>query len=124
MEFKQLMTIHAVFGIALGVLFVLLPGSMLSLLGVATLGTAGGELARLVGAALLGFGLLTWQMKEMEPLDSAGRAVMLALSAFYGVSFLVTLFGQFGGAFNTLGWLLLLIFLAFAIGFGTKLREA
>lgn len=73
--------------------------------------------ARLFGAALLAFAILTWTARNAPDSDTR-RAILLALFVGDSMGFIVSLIGQLGRVVNALGWSTVLIYLLLALGFG------
>lgn len=122
MTLKDFMTLHALIIAVLGLAFFLLPAGMLSLFGVLTLGTAAGIPARLIGAAFIAFAIMSWTSQDTSN-GKEGWGVVLGLMIFYILAFIVFLISQLAGIWNVLGWLLTLLCLIFAIGFGYYLNR-
>jgi len=116
MKLGTLFTINAVVTVVFGLAFVLVAGTLLSLYGI-TLSPGGLIVARLFGAALLGYAVLTWFARNAEE-SEARQAVVLALFIGDVVGFIVALLGQLSGAVDALGWSTVAIYLLLALGFG------
>ena len=116
MKLSTLFTINAFVACLYGITFVFVPEMTLSLYGT-TLSPAGVIIARLFGAALLGYSVLTWFARKVADSD-ARQAILLALVVSDTVGFIVMLLGQLSGVVNALGWSNVAIYLLFALGFG------
>ncbi len=116
MKLSTLMVINTFVALLFGLAFVLVPGALLSLYGI-TLSLGGLVVARLFGAALIGYGMLTFLARNAEE-SKARRAIVLALFISDVVGFIVALQGQLSGAVNALGWSTVAIYLLLAMGFG------
>ena len=116
MKLSTLMLINTFVALIFGIAFVLVPGTVLTLYGV-TLSAGGLVVARLFGAALIGFGMLTFLAMKAEESEAMG-AIVLALFISDVVGFIVALQGQLSGAINTFGWTTVAIYLLLALGFG------
>lgn len=116
MKLSALMIVNAIVAGVFGLGFVLVPGRVMSLYGPET-GVVLEYVARLFGAALLGFAVLTWTARN-APDSEARKAILLAM--FYGdcIGFIVALIGQLGGVLNALNWSTVVIYLLLGIGFG------
>ncbi len=116
MKLSQLMVLNALVALAFGAAFVLMPARLLACYGISL--TLGGILiARLFGAALLGFGTLTWLARNAAESDAL-RAIVLALFLGDAVGFIVALQGQLSGTVNALGWSTVALYLLFTLGYG------
>lgn len=116
MKLSILFTINTIVAGVFGLAFVLVAATLMSLYGV-TLSPGGLLVARLFGAALLGYAVLTWFAKNAKD-SEARQAIVLALFIGYAMGFIVALLGQLSGAVNTLGWSTVVIYLLLALGFG------
>jgi hypothetical protein len=116
MTLTLMMTINAVVAAVFGVAFVLVPGRLVALYAVeadSILRYAG----QLLGAAFIGFAVLTWSARNAS--DSAARkAIVLSLVVGNGVGFIVSLLGQLNNVVGALGWSTVAIYLLLALGFG------
>ncbi len=116
MKLSVLFTINAVVATLFGLAFVLIPASGLAPYGI----EANSEtiaMSRLFGAALIGFGLITWFARNSEDSD-ARQAIVLGLFLSEIVGVIVALQMQISGVVNTLGWSTVVIYLFFAVGYG------
>lgn len=116
MTLRNLFIVNAVVALVFGIAFVLVPVPLMSLYGV-TLSPAGIIVGRLFGAALIGFGALTWLAKDAAESEARG-AIVLALFIGDVIGFVVALLGQLSGVINPLGWSTVVIYLLLALGFG------
>jgi hypothetical protein len=116
MKVSTLMIVNAVVAVLFGLGFILTPGGVMALYTTET-GVALEFVGQLLGAALLGFGILTWAARN-APDSEARRAILLGLFVGDAVGCVLALIAQFGGVVNALGWSTVLIYLLLAIGFG------
>lgn len=116
MKLSTLMVVNSVIAAAFGICFVVVPGQLISFYGPEVTPQLV-YVARLFGAALLGFAVLTWTARG-APDSETRRAILLALVIGDGVGFVVALIGQLGGVMNALGWSTVVIYLLLAFGFG------
>jgi len=120
MRFSTVMVIKAIVCLVFGFLLVLVPGTLLSVLGI-TAGPGGIFVARLYGASLFGNLMLTWFARKAE--ESATRhAIVLDLFVYDAVGFVVALIAVLTGVMGPLGWLIVALYLLLTIGFGTFLK--
>jgi hypothetical protein len=116
MKVNVLMAVNAIVAGLFGIGFVLVPAQVLSQYGITT--DAPFDLvSQLLGAALIGFAVLTWTARNATG-SEAGRAILLALCVADAIGFVVALIGQLGGVANALGWSTVAIYLVLALGFG------
>jgi hypothetical protein len=116
MKLKTLLIIKAAVCLCLGLPILFAPDFIYSIFG-ATLAAGGTFAAREYAASMIGNLMLTWFARNSQVSD-AKWAMILALCVYDAVGFLVTLIAIFTGAINSLGWLIVLIYLFFAAGFG------
>lgn len=115
MKLSVFLTIVAIVAFVFGILFILIPGALLSLYGISL--SAGGQLvARLFGAALLGYSILNWAAKNAED-SQARKAIILAQFIGNTLGFIVALIAQLAGVVNALGWSTVVIYFLLALGF-------
>lgn len=116
MTLRNMFIINAVVAVVFGIAFVLVPSPLMSLYTV-TLGAGAIIVARLFGAALITFAVLSWLAKDAAA-SEARDAIVLAFFIGDAIGFIAALIGQFSGAVNTLGWSTVVIYLLLALGFG------
>ncbi len=116
MKLSTLMIINAVVAAVYGVAFVLVPDQLISLYDVDA-SEALIYVGRLLGAALVGFAVLTWSARNATDTD-ARKAIVLALLVSDGIGFIVALIGQLADVVNSLGWSTVAVYLLLALGWG------
>ena len=116
MKLKTLLIIKAAVCLCLGLPILFVPNFIYSIFG-ATLAAGGVFAAREYAASMLGNLMLTWFARNSQESD-ARWAMILALCVYDAVGFIVTLLAILSGALNSLGWLIVLLYLFFAVGFG------
>ena len=116
MKLSTLLTINAIVAVLFGLVFLLIPATAMSWYGI-QLSDAGLFTARLFGAALLNFAIISWLVR-----GSAGSEVVrsIALSFSIGdlIGFIVSLIYQLQGVANSLGWSTVVIYLLLGLAFG------
>jgi hypothetical protein len=121
MKLGLVFTLNAVIAIAFGVAFVIVPSEVLAAYGVTlTPGTA--LVARLFGAALVGFGVISWFARSAAP-SEAVRAIVLGFCIDSFVGCVVALQGQLAGTVNALGWSTVVLYGFFAVAYAFAFRE-
>jgi len=98
-----------------GLATLLVPAQMNSFYGY-ELPTAGLFQARLLGGALIGLGLIAFQVRNAAK-SQARDAIVLAFFISNAIGFFVTLMGQLSGEFNTMGWSTVAIYFLFTVGY-------
>jgi hypothetical protein len=116
MKLKTVLTIKAIVCLSLGTIILLIPEVLYSLFGV-SLEPGGVFAAREYGAALIGTLLITWFSRN-EASSNALRAIVLGLFIYDGIGFVLSVAGVISGLLNPLGWLIVVLYLFFTIGFG------
>jgi hypothetical protein len=116
MKFKTMMLIKAAVCLCLGLPFLFAPHFSYSLFGITL--TPGGEFAaREYAASMIGNLMLTWFARNAIESETR-RAIILDLCIYDAVGFVITLIAQLSGVLGPLGWLAVVIYLFFALGFG------
>ena len=116
MKFKTLMVIKAAVCLCLGIPILLAPGFVYSIFGT-TLNEGGYFAAREYGSSLIGNMLLTWLARSAQESETR-RAIILGMTFYNALGFIVTLSAIVSGALGPVAWLGLVIYLFFALGFG------
>jgi hypothetical protein len=116
MTLRTLFVINAIIAILIGLALVLAPASFLNSYGV-ELNDAGIYLARSLGAAFLGIGLISWLVRD-SPGSSELRTILLGFFVSDVIGFVISLISQMQGVANALGWTTVAIYLLLALGFG------
>ncbi|MGA9399210.1 MAG: hypothetical protein WBV22_13250 [Anaerolineaceae bacterium] len=116
MSFKLLMIIKAVVCLTLGTIILVAPEFLYSIFGT-TLAAGGVFAAREYGASLFGNMLVTWFARKAAA-SEARKAIILGLCVYDAIGFIVTLIATIAGVLNPLGWLVVVLYLFFAVAFG------
>ncbi len=116
MKLSSFLAFNSIVLTIFGIGFILLPETMTALYG-AELTAIGLVLARLLGAAFLGFGILRWTARKAEQSDLL-KALVLAGFVEDAIGFLVLLTAQMAGLMNAMGWSNVGLYGIFAAGFG------
>ena len=116
MKLKTLLIIKAVVCLCLGIPILLVPNFIYSIFG-ATLAAGGVFAAREYGASMMGNLMLTWFARNSQESD-ARWAIVLALFIYDAIGFIVALIAVLAGSVNALGWLIVVLYLLLAVGFG------
>lgn len=116
MKLSAVFTANSIVALLVGLGFTLVPATALTLYGI-SLSEPGLLVARLYGASVLGYAVLTWSARNTEESEARG-AIVLALFVGFVIGFIVSLVGQLSGVVNALGWSTVVIYLAFALAYG------
>ncbi len=122
LKLRNLLIIHAIVMIVLAAGLLLAPKTILSLFGL-TVGTtvkfnaSMNLVAQILGATLIVPGLLSWFAGSMEE-EGARRSAAITFLVFNVVAFGVSFFvGMLPKVMTAAGWILVVVFLLFALGF-------
>jgi hypothetical protein len=111
------MMVKSIICLLFGLIFVLTPGVLLALFGVAYAEPGMLFMAKLYGATFLLLGLLLWLARN-APDSEALRAIVIAVCVGDALGFVVVLVGQLGNIMNGLGWLVVALYLFLSLAFG------
>lgn len=116
MTLRTLFTITAIVAVLFGLALALVPNPTITSFGVEVNDTAL-YTARLLGAAFLGNGILAWLVRD-SPGSSDLRSIVLAFFITNLLGFVISLITKLQVASNALGWVTVVIYGLFALGFG------
>jgi hypothetical protein len=116
MNLKIVLIINAVVALVFGFAFLLIPGDLAAQYGVET-NAAMNYMGQLLGAAFIGFAVLTWWARNAND-STARRAIVLSFFIGNVAGFVVALIGQLNEVVDTLGWSTVAIYLLFALAYG------
>jgi hypothetical protein len=74
-------------------------------------------LAQLIGASLAGFGLISWFARGFTD-QSAQDGATISLFVFNLIAFVVSILAVLSNVWRSAGWIAVIIFFIFALGFG------
>jgi drug/metabolite transporter (DMT)-like permease len=110
------MTAKAVVEIVFGICFVLLPIKLGSIFGM-ELSPSGVLMAQLFGTAFIFGSIVLWLARNAPSSEIAIRAIITSVVVSNVIGFIVTLLASLSHVWNALGWLPVLLYLVFALGF-------
>jgi drug/metabolite transporter (DMT)-like permease len=110
------MAAKAVVEIVFGICFVLLPVKLGSIFGM-ELSQSGALMAQLFGTAFIFGSIVLWLARNVSISDVAARAIMTAVVISNLIGFIITLLASLAGVWNALGWLPVVLFFVFGLGF-------
>jgi hypothetical protein len=116
MKLNTLFIINTVVAFLFGLGFVLIPANVLSLYGI-EMDATGLFVSRLLGSAFLGFGIITWMLRNSTG-SAEIRSILLAYAVSDLIGFVLALVYQMQGIANALGWSTVAIYLLLGLGFG------
>ena len=116
LKLRNLLILNGVVLVLFALVMLLMSEPLLDLFGI---GSGSGEklLGQLVGVELLANGLLSLFAVNVTE-HAMRRALTLSFFIADGIGFVVSLGGMFSGAMNALGWIIVLVYLLLAVGFG------
>jgi len=116
MRLELTMTVAAAGSLLFGLAFLVVPGSLLSLYGVA-LEPSSQYLARYFGSALLGFAAINWLGRSIKS-GPGLRAILVGSLVASTTGLVISAFELLGGADNLFLWSTLVIYFLLSLGFG------
>ena len=122
MKLNTLILIMALLSLLWGAGFILLPGPMWSMYGLA-LDPNGIYVSRELGTIFFMLGAVLWFARN-DPGLQARHAMALGLFIGNALGFVVTLIGQFSTGVNAMGWVGAVLYLLLALGFGYYVLKA
>ena len=115
MKLSAFLIIKSIICLVFGIGFVFMPVSLISIYG-ATLDTTGVFMAQLFGTVFIGIGLICWIYRDLDL--KVLKGITYALFVTDTIGFIVALFNQLSGNFNAFGWIIVALWLLFALGLG------
>lgn len=115
MRVSTLLKFNALCNLFFGLMLLFIPAWMMSMFGV-NLDAGGVYLARLAGAAYLGYAAITWLSREL-PEEQLRLVILPSLLTWFTAGMLVLLYGQLAGITNFLGWFTILLSAFFVAGY-------
>ena len=116
MNLKMFLLVSAIVALLFGLGFVLVPGFMFSIYGIASAPAAVLGF-RLFGSALIAIGALTWFLKDSTDWPAV-KALLLSVAIGNVIGLLLVLFATINGTLGAMGWTAVLIYLLLLIGEG------
>ncbi|SRR5581483_1756184 len=115
MKLRNLFVTDTVVSFLFAIGLLLKPDYLLKFFGL-TQGKTELLLGQIIGAALIGFGLLAWFAKDFEP--QAGKGAVISLLIFSAIGFVVSLLGILSQVTRAgSAWLIVIVFLLFTAGY-------
>ena len=117
MNLRNLFLLDTVVAFLFALATLLGPSTVLKFFGLST-GNTEQLLAQIIGAALVGFGLLGWFAKDFTDTRARDGAV-LSLFLFSAIGFVVTLLAELSNVTRAgSAWIIVVVFLFFTLGYG------
>jgi hypothetical protein len=119
MNYRTLFLLNSFFAFLLGALFLVVPALAIKQFGVDSY-TSTRLMAQFFGTAMLALGLLLWFVKDVaSEAMQRGMAIAMLVGALAGL--LVTVLGAYTGTLRTNGWMAILAFVLFGLGYALLL---
>ena len=115
-KLRNLLLLNGIVLVLFSLGMLLMPAPMLDLFGFGSNASVK-LMGQLVGVELLANGLLSLLAMDVKE-HAMRRALTLAFFIADGIGFIVSVGGMFSGAMNVLGWVIVLVYLLLAVGFG------
>ena len=116
MKLTTYLTLASVVGGLFGLASLLMPDQFLAnYTETANITNIAMDLARIMGASLLGLALMNWMMRDAQ-LSIARRAALAGLALVNLLSMIVVLVSVINGTTNALGWMSVVLYLLFGGG--------
>lgn len=103
-KIRVLITFTSVLSLINGIAYLIFTQPSLRLLGIDAT-EFGMLMTRYYGACAIGYGVLLWQVKQVDS-PQVYQAALFSILILLGPSSIVGLFGVINGVFNRMGWLL------------------
>jgi len=110
------MIIKAVVCLCMGIILLAIPDILISIFG-AVLSDGGKFTAREYGAAMSGILFICWLARNTAE-SEARTAIIVGLFVYDLIGVIITIAAVIAGVLNPLGWLIVLLYLFFTLGFG------
>jgi len=114
MSLRNLFVATAVLGIIFGLAYLLVPEPVMRVFGTHS-DAAGYLAARFFGGACLGLGVMAWLARERG--EDSEKALVPGFTIVFVLGTLLSIYGTLNGLFSSVGWVVVLIFLVYAVAF-------
>lgn len=112
---KGFLSFKAIVSLLDGIALIVVPMAYMGVFGV-SLGDSGVMMAQFFGALLVGVGLICWFSRGGTRKTVGGTLLALFIADVLG--FLVALKAQMAGLMNTIGWVVVILWLVMVLGLG------
>ena len=117
MNLKSFLTITAIIYIPFGLGMMLIPFELFGFYGF-ELNAAGAILGRVVGAAIVGMGLINYLSRNEVITSPALRAILIGNMVYHVLDTVIDFFPTYQGVVNSWTWSFVGLHIVLAIGFG------
>jgi hypothetical protein len=119
MNYRILFLLNSLFAFLLGAVFLIVPALAIGQFGVDGY-TSTKLMAQLFGTAMLALGLLLWFVKDVSSeAIHRGMAIAMLVGALGGL--VITALGAFAGTMRTNGWMAIVVYFLFGLGYALLL---
>jgi drug/metabolite transporter (DMT)-like permease len=119
MNYRNLFLLNSFFAFLLGAVFLIVPALAIGQFGVDSY-TSTRLMAQFFGAAMLALGLLLWFGKDVAS-DALQRGMAIAMLVGALAGLFVTALGAFTGTMRSNGWMAILAYVLFGLGYALLL---
>jgi len=116
MKLSNLFRLHALLALPYALFLILLPRVMIDLMSEDVLNPIGANIARLMGAALILVAQFSWQASRSEN-RSMRKSIAAGLWTYVTLGFIITLGAQLRDIWGVWGWLNVVSYAIFVIGY-------
>ena len=117
MKRNTFLLIAGILALLFGLAFLLVPAQTMDMYGV-TLDISGQYVARYLGSAFLGLGVLNWSARNAKSTEAGLQAIILGGVILSITGFIASLFDVFTGPGNNLVWSTVVIYFFLMLGYG------
>jgi drug/metabolite transporter (DMT)-like permease len=119
MNYRTLFLLNSLFAFLLGAVLLVVPALAIGQFGVDSY-TSTRLMAQFFGTAMLALGLLLWFVKDVpSEAMQRGMAISMLVGALGGLG--ITALGAFTGTLRTNGWMAIIIYFLFGLGYALLL---
>jgi hypothetical protein len=101
---RGLLSVFGALSLLGGVLWMVIPDTLLAAFGAPEIGPVSTFLATLFGGAAAGLGIMTWLARDAEP-SQARNAMVLGIAAINGLWFVLILIAVLSGGYTSMAWI-------------------
>ena len=117
MKLNTFLSIAGILALLFGLAFLFVPVQTMAMYGV-TLDISGQYVARYLGSAFLGLGVLNWSARNAKSNDGGVRAIIMGGVILSITGFIASLFDVFTGPGNNFVWSTVVIYFFLMLGYG------
>ena len=115
MNYRTLLVLNSLVAFLFGAAFLIVPTMAITQFGVDNYASTK-MLAQFFGTAMIALGLILWFAKDVtDESVQRGIGISLLLGALAGL--IVTIIGSVGGTLRANGWILMIVYVLFGLGF-------